>query len=103
MKKKDKLYFTILACVAIVLVSILLIVLINNNSEKRELAYTELITKIINDEVEEVDMTVGSTGIQVYLKVGTEYGIKNEKVEQLPDYVERKRYEKNKTIFCYST
>ncbi len=72
-KNKNKLYYTILAIVAILCIATVIGVLIyannnNENKEETELAYTELIKKIDNKEVEKIEMSVGSTTVKVKLK-----------------------------------
>ncbi len=73
-KDNSKLYYRILAIVAIVCVVLTVVVFAfaNNkddeNKEETELAYTELIKKIDNKEVEKIEMTVGSTSVKVKLK-----------------------------------
>ena len=71
-KNKNKIYYIILSVVAIIcIVAIIGILFINNkneNEEETELAYTELIKKIDNKEVEKIEMTVGSTSVKVKLR-----------------------------------
>ena len=72
-KNKNKLYYTILAIVAVICIAVIIGVLLfsNNNNEnknEKEIAYTDLIKKIENNEVEEIEMTVGSTTAKVKLK-----------------------------------
>ena len=70
-KDKNKLYYSILAIVAIILVIVGVLLLNNDNfAEKndKELAYTDLIKKIDSKEVEKIEMTVGSTTVKVKLK-----------------------------------
>ena len=71
--KKNKMYYIILGIVAILLLSVIIIFGINNNknSEEKEIAYTELIKMIDNNEIEKIEMTVGSTTLKVTL-VGEE-------------------------------
>ncbi len=71
--KKDKFYYIILGIVAVLLVAVIIVFTINNNqnSEDKEIAYTELIKMIDNNEVEKIEMTVGSTTLKVTL-VGEE-------------------------------
>ena len=71
--KKNKMYYIILGIVAILLLSVIIIFSINNNknSEEKEIAYTELIKMIDNNEIEKIEMTVGSTTLKVTL-VGEE-------------------------------
>ena len=65
--KKNTVYWIILVTVVAIL-SVLLTGLIINNSTKDDIAYTDLIAKISNNEVQKVEMTVGSTSAKVYLK-----------------------------------
>ncbi|MDO5555341.1 MAG: ATP-dependent zinc metalloprotease FtsH [Clostridia bacterium] len=72
-KNKDKIYYTILIIVAIICIIITIgIIFFNkknkNKEEDLEIAYTELIKKIDNQEVEKIEMTVGSTSTKVKLK-----------------------------------
>ena len=68
--KKDKIYYTIFSIVVLVSIVIIAFALFNknNNSEDKEISYTELITKIDQNAVEKIEMTVGSTSIKVKLK-----------------------------------
>lgn len=70
MKKEDRKKYIILSSIAIIILLILSVVLSNMlfKQEKNELAYTELITKMTNNEVEKIEMIVGSTSIKVILK-----------------------------------
>ncbi len=71
-KNNDKLYYIITGIIIVLCIAaILTITLMNNNdtnSESKELAYTELIKKLENKEVEKIEMTVGSTSAKVKLK-----------------------------------
>ena len=72
-KNKNKLYYTILAIVTVICIATVIGVLIytsnnNQNKEQTELAYTDLIKKIDNKEVEKIEMSVGSTTVKVKLK-----------------------------------
>ncbi len=69
-KTKKILVGLIVILAIIVLSTILLAVYIKGNDEKdeKELAYTELIKEISNKNVEEIEMTVGSTTVKVKLK-----------------------------------
>jgi len=72
-KNKNKKYYTILAIVAVLCIATIIGVLIftnnnNGNKEEVELAYTDLIKKINNREVEKIEMSVGSTTVKVKLK-----------------------------------
>ena len=69
--KKDKIYYTIFAIVVLVAGIIITFALLNNNKNNendKEISYTELITKIDENEEEKIEMTVGSTSIKVKLK-----------------------------------
>ena len=70
-KNNNKMYYIIAAIAIIVIIGIIGVILLNqgnNNTNSKELAYTDLITKIDQNEVEKVEMTVGSTSIKVKLK-----------------------------------
>lgn len=72
-KNKNKIYYTILSTVTIICIAVIIGVLLfaNNksvNKEETELAYTELIKKIDNKEVEKIEMTVGTTSVKVKLR-----------------------------------
>ena len=70
--KKNKMYYTVLTVVALICLAVIAgIFIFNNNNKTQEdldLAYTELIKKIDNKEVEKIEMTVGSTSVKVKLK-----------------------------------
>ena len=69
-KKKDIMYY--IAFATVILISLIVIVYaISNgksNEDNKEISYTELITKIDENAVEKIEMTVGSTSIKVKLK-----------------------------------
>ena len=67
---KDKIYYTIFSIIIIVIAVIIGFSLINRNNKEnsKEISYTELITKINENAVEKIEMTVGSTAIKVKLK-----------------------------------
>ena len=68
---KDKIYYTIFSIIIIVIAVIIGFSLINRNNNKensKEISYTELITKINENAVEKIEMTVGSTAIKIKLK-----------------------------------
>ena len=72
-KEKKVMYITILLLAVIIIGLISFLFLRNRNKDeheenKTEIAYTELIKKIDSGEVEEIEMTVGSTSIKVKLK-----------------------------------
>ena len=70
-KNNDKKYYLILAIVALICIVISTIVVLTNQPQKEEekdLAYTELIKLIDEGQVEEIEMTVGSTSVKVKMK-----------------------------------
>ena len=70
-KNDDKLLYLILGIITAICIALITILTLNNGADKKEnleLAYTDLIKKIDNKEVEKVEMTVGSTTVKVKLK-----------------------------------
>ncbi len=70
-KSNDKLLYLILGVITVICVALITILTLNNGADTKEnleLAYTDLIKKIDNKEVEKVEMTVGSTTVKVKLK-----------------------------------
>ena len=70
-KNNDKLLYLILGIITVICVVLITILTLNNGADTKEnleLAYTDLIKKIDNKEVEKVKMTVGSTTVKVKLK-----------------------------------
>ena len=72
-KKRGKLYSIIFTIVFLVIVGAIIGVYIWQNNKQTEenedeIAYTDLIQKISNGEVEKIEMTVGSTSIKVKLR-----------------------------------
>ena len=70
-KNNDKLLYLILGIITVICVVLITILTLNNGADTKEnleLAYTDLIKKIDNKEVEKVEMTVGSTTVKVKLK-----------------------------------
>ena len=67
---KDKIYYTIFTIVVLITSIIIIFALLNknNNADENELTYTELITKIDQNAVEKIEMTVGSSSVKVKLK-----------------------------------
>ena len=67
--KKNRKYilFAIISIVVIVCFSVFIMVLAKTNKQKKdnEISYTDLIKKMADGEIEEVEMTVGSTSIKV--------------------------------------
>lgn len=70
---KKNFYYIILGIIAVILASIVAVYStgVMKKYEDMEIAYTDLIKKIDNDEVEKIEMTVGSTTLKVTL-VGEE-------------------------------
>ena len=88
-KNNDKIYYIILAIVAISCIMICSMIIMNNkNNEEKDLAYTELIKLIDNQEVEKIEMTVGSTSIKVTLKGQTEEEAKTAIVPSTQAFIE---------------
>ena len=88
-KNNDKIYYMILAIVAISCIMICSMIIMNNkNNEEKDLAYTELIKLIDNQEVEKIEMTVGSTSIKVTLKGQTEEEAKTAIVPSTQAFIE---------------
>ncbi len=69
-KNNNKIYYTILALVALICIGVLIFVFTNGNTKEneKELPYTELIKNIDEQKIEKIEMTVGSTTIKVKLK-----------------------------------
>ena len=70
-KNNDKLLYLILGIITVICVVLITILTLNNGADTKEnleLAYTDLIKKIDNKEVEKIEMTVGSTTVKVKLK-----------------------------------
>ena len=67
---KDKIYYTIFTIVVLITSIIIIFALLNknNNADENEMTYTELITKIDQNTVEKIEMTVGSSSVKVKLK-----------------------------------
>ena len=67
---KDKIYYTIFTIVVLITSVIIIFTLLNknNNKDENEITYTELITKINQNAVEKIEMTVGSSSVKVKLK-----------------------------------
>ena len=69
--KKDKIYYIIFAIIVGVALAIITVAMLTqkpNEENSKEISYTELITKIDENAVEKIEMTVGSTAIKVKLK-----------------------------------
>ena len=66
-KNKNKIYYAILITVAILLIAISAVIIAKNknNAEIDKVAYTELIQKIRNGEVEKIELTEGSTTAKI--------------------------------------
>ena len=81
-KNNSKWYYLVFAIIVLICVTVIGASLLANNKKDEKdisLAYTDLIKKIDNQEVERIEMTVGSTSIKVKLK-----GIEEEKNAIVP-------------------
>ena len=81
--KKKQLYCGIAIIIALIVVIGIAIWYFSTNNQKdndTELAYTELITKIDNGEVEKIEMTVGSSSAKIKLR-----GEEEEKTTSIPN------------------
>ena len=69
-KQKNKIYYAILIVTAVALIAVTAIVILNNKKKDDEdkVAYTELIQKIRNEEVEKIELTEGSTTAKIKIK-----------------------------------
>lgn len=65
---KQLILVAILIFILVVVIVAAVYIMTNNKSEDKELAYTDLIKKVTDGEVEEIEMTVGSTSLKVKLK-----------------------------------
>lgn len=82
--KKNNKYMIIGICITIILIVIAVIaaylLLTYNKNEDNKIAYTDLIKKMADGEIEEIEMTVGSTAIKAKLK-----GIEEKKSSIVPN------------------
>ena len=102
-KNNDKIIYLILAFIAIICISICIGVVINNNKnneEEKDLAYTELIKLIDEQQVEKIEMTVGSTSIKVTMKGQAEEDAKTAIVPNTQAFIEliHNKYEQGNYI-----
>lgn len=70
-KKEKQLYILIAICLILVLATIGIWIMItnkNNNDKEKNIAYTALIDEINAQNVEKIEMTIGSTSVKVKLK-----------------------------------
>lgn len=70
-EKKDKIYyiiFGVIVCIALTIITFAMLTQKPDEENPKEISYTELITKIDDNAVEKIEMTVGSTAIKVKLK-----------------------------------
>ena len=65
---KNKKIYLIISLVLVIILAVIISIQLFSKTEKNELAYTDLISKITNNEVQKIEMTVGSTSLKVYLK-----------------------------------
>ena len=84
-KKKEKILISILSLVALLLIGVMIAAYYyttmgkEDKKDEKTLAYTELLEEINNNNVEKIEMTVGSTSVKVKLK-----GIEKEKTAIIP-------------------
>ena len=70
-KNNSKWYYLVFLLIVTICVTVIAASLLSNKNEDEEdnnLAYTDLIKKIENQEIEKIEMTVGSTSVKVKLK-----------------------------------
>lgn len=67
-KKKDGIYYTIFSIVVLVCIVLIGMAFFNKKDDENEISYTDLITKINENAIEKIEMTVGSTSIKVKIK-----------------------------------
>lgn len=90
-KNNDKKFYMMLAIVAIICIIVCAITIVNRKNktdEEKDLAYTELIKLIDNQEIEKIEMTVGSTSVKVTLKGQTEEEAKTAIVPSTQAFIE---------------
>ena len=90
-KNNDKIFYSIVAVIAIVCILISSIFMIKNRKskdEEKDLAYTELIKMIDEEKIEKIEMTVGSTSIKVMLKGEKEEDAKSAIVPSTQAFIE---------------
>ena len=69
-KKKEnkvKLFIALTTALLVILAGVLIYLVLSDDSDENELAYTELIKEIANENVEKIEMTTGSTTLKVTL------------------------------------
>ena len=82
-RNKNKILLSVLTIILIAILAIISYFLIFNKDtqqEEKELAYTELIKKVTDGEIEKIEMTVGSTSVKVKQK-----NIEEEKTVLVPN------------------
>lgn len=97
--EKKLIAVTIILSAMIILATIITIIFINKNQSQeneKELAYTDLIEKIANGEVEKIEMTVGSATAKVQLKGQSEDEKKTTIVPSTQAFIELIQEEKLK-------
>ncbi len=97
--EKKLIAVTIILSAMIILTTIITIIFINKNQSQeneKELAYTDLIEKIANGEVEKIEMTVGSATAKVQLKGQSEDEKKTTIVPSTQAFIELIQEEKLK-------
>ena len=95
--KKQHLYTILTIVLSIVLIiGIVLILYYLNTREKNELSYTDLIKNIAENNVEKIEMTVGSTSLKVTLreeiaKEGEEVSKEEEEKKEVEEESDKKK------------
>ena len=102
-KNNDKFLYMLLAIVAIICIIVCAVIIVNNQNkpeDEKELAYTELIKLIDEQQVEKIEMTVGSTAIKVTMKGQTEEDAKTAIVPNTQAFIEliHSKYEEGNYI-----
>ena len=67
---KNRLLYVGIGILTVIVLSVLAVLLVNssNKSKENELPYTELLTKISDNQIEKIEMTTGSQSIKIKLK-----------------------------------
>ena len=90
-KNNDKIFYIIIAFIAVICIVICAIFMIKNknkNEEKKDLAYTELIKLIDEGKIEKIEMTVGSTTVKVTMPGQDEKDAKTSIVPSTQAFIE---------------
>ncbi len=65
---KQIVLITIITVILIAIAGVVIYMMTTNKSEDKEISYTDLIKKVVDGEVEEIEMTTGSTVLKVKLR-----------------------------------